>query len=190
ARLHLCDVQALGHDVDQVGLRHGVSGGLTHVRRLSFATAPGNRSAEIRRILARRFPRSQGAPGTCGDLAVLETKGGRNRGSDPLGENSSYAGGARYASEVRRATTGFCTGFLVISLLPSTPKVFARARSTFSSMAVDGFPSTSAISLMRRNLARSNIRFSRKDKLFLRLRNVKPFSTSATSYRLPVRILS
>jgi hypothetical protein len=62
-----------------------------------------------------------------------------------------------------------------------TAKQRSSASSTFTSTSSFFSLRTSEISDTTRNLARSSIRFSRNDRLFDLLRNVRLFSTSTTS---------
>src|SRR6185503_17090713 len=66
----------------------------------------------------------------------------------------------------------------------------SSARSTRPSIEAAGSRITSDTSEMMRNFARSSIRFSRNERLFDLARNVRLFSTSATSKIDPLRILS
>src|ERR1041384_6736133 len=126
---------------------------------------------------------------------------------NPVQKNSRAEGPARVAKKVettlatdrydaraagRRgaATTG--TGLTVVFVsfvrdavramfLALTTKHFSRAWSTRSSTASAFSRITSEISEMMSALARSSIRFSRNDRLFDLLRNVRLLSTSAMS---------
>src|SRR5436190_5893286 len=104
--------------------------------------------------------------------------------SDELSNYDARAAGRRGA-----ATTGTALTVLVIfgrdavraMLRALTTKHFSSAWSTRSSTEIAFSRITSEISEMISALARSSIRFSRKDRLLDLLRNVRLLSTSAMS---------
>ena len=91
-------------------------------------------------------------------------------------------------SEVARGAA--LTTFARAAMRAFIEKQRSSAVSTRDSIAGAASRITSETSEMIRNFARSSIRFSRNDRLLDLARNVRLFSTSATSKIEPLRILS
>src|SRR5688572_6519123 len=109
-------------------------------------------------------------------------------GVEATDEEKNYEARARRAAAVEATTSGALTCLTTLAravaratLRALTTKHFSSARSTLDSISGAFSRITSDTSEMMSALARSSIRFSRKERLFDLLRNVRLLSTSAMS---------